>query len=49
MKTSVVHRIYRFYYDGFSEMTVGKTLWRLIGFKVLFFLLIIFVFYLINR
>ncbi len=48
MKNSMVYRVYRFYYDGFREMTVGKTLWRLIGLKILFFLLIILVFHLIN-
>ena len=49
MKISVLHRVYRFYYDGFREMTVGKTLWRIIGLKIVFFLLIILAFHLINR
>ena len=24
-------RIFRFYYDGFREMTLGRTLWAIIG------------------
>lgn len=27
-------RIYRFYRDGFREMTVGRTLWKIIFIKV---------------
>lgn len=26
--------IWQFYYEGFREMTVGKTLWLIIGIKV---------------
>ena len=26
--------IYRFYYDGFKNMTLGKTLWKLIFIKL---------------
>ncbi len=48
MDNQLLHRIYRFYYDGFKEMTVGKTLWKIIGLKILFFLLIILVYHLIN-
>lgn len=29
-----LYRIYRFYRDGFSEMTVGKTLWIIILVKL---------------
>ena len=49
MRKSVMRRIYQFYYDGFRNMTVGKTLWKIIGLKILFFLLIIFVFHIINN
>lgn len=28
-------RIYRFYLDGFKRMTLGKTLWKIILFKLL--------------
>jgi len=39
-------RIYRFYRDGFTKMTVGKTLWKIIFFKlfVLFAVLKLFFF-----
>lgn len=39
-------RIYRFYRDGFREMTVGKTLWKVILVKlfVMFALLKLFFF-----
>jgi hypothetical protein len=30
----VLSNIFRFYYDGFRGMTVGKTLWALILFKL---------------
>ncbi|MDR0294630.1 MAG: DUF4492 domain-containing protein [Prevotellaceae bacterium] len=49
MKDSVLHRVYRFYYDGFRGMTVGRTLWLIIGLKIFFFLFIIFVFFMINN
>jgi hypothetical protein len=28
-------RLYHFYRDGFRSMTLGRTLWRLVGIKVL--------------
>ena len=31
---SLIKKIYRFYYDGFSHMTVGKTLWMIIFIKL---------------
>jgi hypothetical protein len=31
---SLYKRIYRFYYDGFRQMTVGKTLWLIIFIKL---------------
>lgn len=34
-------RIWRFYRDGFREMTVGRTLWAIILLKVLVFFVII--------
>ncbi|QQG66948.1 DUF4492 domain-containing protein [Desulfobulbus oligotrophicus] len=36
-----LYRIYRFYRDGFSEMTVGYTLWKIIFLK-LFILFAVF-------
>lgn len=40
-------RILRFYYDGFRNMTLGKTLWCLILIKlfVMFFILKLFFFH----
>ncbi|MGP1363419.1 MAG: DUF4492 domain-containing protein [Bacteroides sp.] len=38
--SSLLMRIFRFYYDGFRSMTVGRTLWLLIIIK----LIIMFVF-----
>ena len=39
-------RVYRFYRDGFREMTLGRTLWALILIKlfVMFFVLRLFFF-----
>ncbi|HNS17804.1 MAG TPA: DUF4492 domain-containing protein [Bacteroidales bacterium] len=31
---SLIRKIYRFYYDGFHQMTVGKTLWLIIFIKL---------------
>ncbi len=46
MRKSVLHRIWRFYRDGFREMTIGRTLWILILIKlfILFFVLKLFFF-----
>lgn len=39
-------RVYRFYRDGFKNMTTGKTLWIIIGIKlfIMFFILKLFFF-----
>ncbi len=34
-------RVFRFYRDGFKAMTVGRTLWLIIGIKVFIFFVII--------
>lgn len=34
-------RVFHLYYDGFREMTVGKTLWLIIGIKLFIFFIII--------
>ena len=34
MSTFLPYRIFRFYVDGFRSMTVGKTLWCIIGIKL---------------
>lgn len=46
MKNSLLVRIFRFYVEGFREMTVGKTLWLIICLKlfVMFFILKFFFF-----
>ena len=43
---NVFRRIYNFYYEGFRDMTVGKTLWLLIIVKlfVMFVILKLFFF-----
>ncbi len=43
---SVFNKIWNFYYTGFKEMTVGKTLWIIILIKlfVMFFILKLFFF-----
>ena len=45
-KTSVFMRVFRFYYEGFRSMDLGKTLWMLILIKlfIMFFILKIFFF-----
>lgn len=45
MKRTVM-RIWRFYYDGFSQMKLGRTLWLIILIKlfILFFVLKLFFF-----
>ncbi len=34
MGSRLPYRIFRFYLDGFRSMTVGKTLWIIIGIKL---------------
>ena len=34
-------RVYRFYRDGFKGMTVGRTLWAIIGIKLIVFFVIL--------
>ncbi|MDR3184226.1 MAG: DUF4492 domain-containing protein [Prevotellaceae bacterium] len=45
-KKSIAARIFRFYWDGFRSMTIGKTLWLIIFIKlfVMFAILKIFFF-----
>ena len=33
-KNSLPYRIFRFYYDGFRQMTLGRTLWAIILIKL---------------
>jgi len=41
MISSYFLKIYRFYLDGFSRMTIGKTLWRIIFIKVFVLLVVL--------
>ena len=45
IKKSIIS-IYRFYYDGFREMTLGRTLWAIILIKlfVMFFIFVVLLF-----
>ncbi|MDO4790200.1 MAG: DUF4492 domain-containing protein [Porphyromonas sp.] len=45
-RKNVFVRVYRFYLDGFRSMTLGKTLWLIIGIKlfIMFFVLKLFFF-----
>ncbi len=38
---SALTRVARFYLDGFRSMTVGRTLWAIIGIKLVVFFLIL--------
>ena len=40
-KQHLLHKVFRFYYDGFRSMTVGKKLWLIILIK-LFIMFVIF-------
>lgn len=45
-KQGLLLKIFRFYYDGFKSMTLGKTLWTVILIKlaIIFFVLKLFFF-----
>ena len=44
---NITYKVWRFYYDGFRSMTLGKTLWLLILIKlfIIFFVLKLFFFH----
>jgi len=42
------HRILKFYIDGFRSMTVGKTLWMIIGIKLFIMFAILRLFFFPN-
>ena len=46
MQQNIFKKIFRFYYEGFKSMTIGKTLWVIIIIKlfILFFVLKLFFF-----
>ncbi|MDO4511626.1 MAG: DUF4492 domain-containing protein [Bacteroidales bacterium] len=46
LQPNVFVRIFRFYRDGFRNMTVGRTLWAIIAIKlVVFFLILKWIFF----
>ena len=47
-KSSLPYRIFRFYYDGFRQMTLGRTLWAVILIKLFIIFAILKVFFFPN-
>ncbi len=47
-KNSLPYRIFRFYYDGFRQMTLGRTLWAIILIKLFIIFVILKVFFFPN-
>ena len=45
MSGNILLRIFRFYYDGFRNMTIGKKLWVIILIKLFVFFAIMKVFF----
>ena len=45
---NVFGRVFKFYYDGFREMTVGKTLWTIIIIKLAVMFLVMKLFFFPN-
>ncbi|MFC2347476.1 MAG: DUF4492 domain-containing protein [Bacteroides sp.] len=46
--SNLLQRIFRFYYDGFRSMTVGRTLWIMIVIKLTIMFLILRIFFFPN-
>ena len=42
---ATLHKIFRFYYDGFRAMTLGRTLWAIILIKLFIMFAILKVFF----
>ena len=42
---SLANRIFRFYYDGFRNMTIGKKLWIIIALKLFIFFFVLRLFF----
>lgn len=45
MENNIFHKIFRFYYDGFQSMTVGKKLWIIILIKLFIMFVILKIFF----
>ncbi|MGL5318126.1 MAG: DUF4492 domain-containing protein [Bacteroidales bacterium] len=48
MKSNIAVRIFRFYYEGFRSMTLGKTLWLIILIKLFIMFAILKIFFFPN-
>lgn len=46
--SNLLQRLFRFYYDGFRSMTVGRTLWIMIVIKLTIMFLILRIFFFPN-
>lgn len=44
-KGNFLHKVYHLYYDGFRQMTLGKTLWAIILIKLFIMFAILKVFF----
>lgn len=42
------HRVFHLYYDGFQQMTLGKTLWLIIGIKLFIIFVVLKIFFFPN-
>lgn len=47
-KNCLPYRIFRFYYDGFRQMTLGRTLWAIILIKLFIIFAILKIFFFPN-
>lgn len=47
-KNSFLYRAFDLYYDGFRNMTLGKTLWIIIGIKLFIIFVILKIFFFPN-
>jgi len=47
-KDSLLYRIFDLYYDGFSHMTLGRTLWTIIIVKLIVIFLVLKLFFFPN-
>lgn len=46
--TEIPGRVWRFYYEGFRDMTVGKTLWTIILIKLFLIFVVMKIFFFPN-
>ncbi|MDR1153141.1 MAG: DUF4492 domain-containing protein [Bacteroidales bacterium] len=45
MNSHILYRVFKFYVDGFRSMTVGKTLWMIIGIKLFIMFVVLKLFF----